>query len=448
MQEIVPFASDALLELLKFAKTLGDNYVFFTFLAVFILILKWAIGVERVEKIACFIWNLVTYPFVYIYKVLFTKSKEESKEDSNAKGTALIEVRPDYLILVEKYLTAFEEDIAEINTFHTNDLVKDVLLRDICECVFEAVKEELYSFAEACKDINDVDMTLSNLYVTVNKIAVNYDRRWKSKKIQLSLIQKIYKVIGECESIFKETFKHMMNLEHSAVSVEAEIRFICAHYQTLVENFKNDIKEMNGTLNGVEYKNKVIGMYNSVGSLKIDRFPFPLGIHDSDVHSVLSIAMKKVNCDYAGLVDFYETPSMIEDGMNHEFNVKRILDSKFAVSYASDSKKFSYKDYMERHVTELLTHDCAERLVNNEVLILDRSELMEWSNIRSFMAMNDFQTIIMQPILSGREVLIGLVVYLYIFEKDHSTDKTDKEYLRSMSARFINFFRHVIGFKE
>ena len=87
-------------------------------------------------------------------------------------------------------------------------------------------------------------------------------------------------------------------------------------------------------------------------------------------------------------------------------------------------------------------------MINNEVLIFDRSELLEWSNIRSFMAMNDFQTIIMQPILSGREVLIGLIVYLFIYEKDHSTDKLDKEYLKSMSARFVNFFRHMISLKN
>ena len=54
----------------------------------------------------------------------------------------------------------------------------------------------------------------------------------------------------------------------------------------------------------------------------------------------------------------------------------------------------------------------------------------------------------MQPILTGREFLVGLVVYLYVFEKDHTTDKIDKEYLRSMSARFVNFFRHIIGLKD
>lgn len=446
MQDTVSLSSDTLLEFFKFTKTLGDNYVFFTFIVVFIILLKFAIGIERVEKLACFVWKIVTFPFVYVYKLLSNSGIK--KETVPVAGTALITVKPDYFILIDKYLKSFEEDIAEINTFHTNDLVKDILLRDICECVFEAVKEELHAFAVMCNDMTDVEMVLSNLYMTVNRINVNYDRRWKSKKIQLSLIQKIYKVVGECETVFKETFKHMMNFEHSSSSADTEIKFICAHYQTLVETFKNEIKEMNGTLNGVEYKNKVIGMYNSFGALKIDRFPFPLGIHDADVHSVLSVTMKKLNCDYAGLVDFYETPSLIDDGLNHESNVQRILDSKFAVSYVSDSKKFPYKDFMEKRVLDLLTHECAERLVNNEVLIFDRSDLLEWSNIRSFMSMNDFQTIIMQPILTGREVLVGLVVYLYVFEKDHSKDKLDKEYLRSMSARFVNFFRHVIGLKD
>lgn len=447
MQDAVSLSSDTLLEFFKFTQTLGDNYVFFTFIAVFIILLKLAIGIERIEKLACFIWKIITFPFFYFYNLLIKNSSKKT-EANNATSTAIIAVKFDYFTIIDKYLKSFEEDIAEINTFHTNDLVKDILLRDICECVFEAVKEELHAFAEVCNDISDMEVILSNLYVTVNRINVNYDRRWKNKKIQLSLIQKIYKVVGECENVFKETFKHMMNLEHSSVSADTEIKFICAHYQTLVETFKNEIKEMNGTLNGVEYKNKVIGMYNSFGALKIDRFPFPLGIHDSDVHSVLSVTMKKLNCDYAGLVDFYETPSLIDDGLNHEANVQRILDSKFAVSYASDSKRFQYKDFIEKRVVDLLTHECAERLVNNEVLIFDRCDLLEWSNIRSFMSMNDFQTIVMQPILTGREVLVGLVVYLYVFEKDHTTDKIDKEYLRSMSARFVNFFRHIIGLKD
>lgn len=445
MQEAVPFFSETLLEFFKFTQTLGDSYVFFTFLAIFIIILNKALGAERIEKLVCFIWKITTFPFIYVYKFLFKKTKIEEA------NTTIIHqqiINIDYFSLVDRCLKTFEECIAEINTFHTNDLVKDMLLRDICECVFEAVKEELYDFAEKNKDVNDVEIILSNLYVTVNKISVNYDRRWKSKKIQISLIQKIYKIISELETVFKETFKHMMNFDHTSFSIDTEIRYICAHYQTLAETFKSEIKEMNGTLNGVEYKNKVIGLYNSFGALKIDRFPFPLGIHDADVSSVLTVTMKKLKCDYAGLVDFYETPEMIEDGLNHEFNVQRILDSKFAVSFASCPKKFSYRDFIEKRVTDLLTRDCAERLINNEVLIFDRSELLEWSNIRSFMAMNDFQTIVMQPILSDREVLIGLIVYLFIYEKDHSTDKLDKEYLKSMSARFVNFFRHMISLKN
>ena len=60
------------------------------------------------------------------------------------------------------------------------------------------------------------------------------------------------------------------------------------------------------------------------------------------------------------------------------------------------------------------------------------------------MTLNEVNTMIFQPILSSKECLIGIMVYMYVEKKDQSTDNEDKEFLHGKSIRLVKFFHHNI----
>ena len=163
---------------------------------------------------------------------------------------------------------------------------------------------------------------------------------------------------------------------------------------------------------------------------------------EAEILSVMKRIDKALECDYYGLLDVYETP--LFDSSVENFRVKQIYNSKFALTYSNAPMLFPYNKYLNRKISELFTEIDISRLIENEILVFDRKDLEDWSSIRRFLSINSSNSIIFQPILSGKQRLIGIAVYMYVDKKDHTKDEENKEYLHSMAARMAPFFRHNI----
>lgn len=437
----------------------GQSVAFVVILIACVIITDKTVGFDRVEKWISVIFNYaVAIPlktlnsmFVYVWNIFFRKKIEAAKDsesdkedvaDSEGMDDVLHNLMKDYNVDLSKGFGQLEMKMADIKNARTGDMVKDALLRDITESMYNAVVAEIQEFINSYSADQSVSQLLAKLQVSVNEIIRRYTYSWRKKKITPELISKISQIFEDEEAAHVATNEVYNRYDNNPIRVATDLDYICAHYTAIIGMFENQIKTMNGTLNGVEYNKKIIGMYSSSGNLKIDRFPLPLGVYDSDVSAEMRRIKDAIGCDYVGLIDIYETPDPEDDTI--ESRIKVIHDSKFALTYTNAPKKFAYNVYLNKLVKDLFSLDEVRRLVSNEIIICNRKEMYEWSNVRKFMAVNEASTIIFQPVLSGKEYLIGVAVYLYIDYKDRSKDEADKEILHNKSARLVGFLRHNI----
>lgn len=422
------------------------------------------IGFERAERWVaaiyknCIVAALHTFKnmIIYLYHVFFKKKKEEEEIDSEDSELhtseemtkteeglkkSLPKLMQDYNIDLSKGFGQLEMKMSEVRNVKTGDYVKDMLLRDITECMYQAVVAEIQSFVDSYSPDQTVSQLLAKLQVSVNEIIRRYNLSWRKKKITPNLISKINQIFEDEEAAHVATNEVFNRFDDNPTRVANDLDYICAHYTAIIGMFENQIKTMNGTLNGVEYNRKVIGMYYSNGNLKVERFPLPIGIYESDISSEVRKIKDRLDCDYVGLFDVYETPETVEC---EDIAVGEIMNSKFALSYSTSPKRFNYSEYINKYIHEFFSTDEIKRLISNEIVICHRKDLYEWSPIRQFMTLNEVNTMIFQPILSSKECLIGIMVYMYVEKKDQSTDNEDKEFLHSKSIRLVKFFHHNI----
>lgn len=337
---------------------------------------------------------------------------------------------------IDKCFSPLDVRMAEIKNVRTDDFVKDQLLVDMAEDVFVSVKEVINEFVESYSNDKEIKTLVSKLKISVNEIINRYLQKWKERGVPNTLIRKVTSIFEAEEKVFLESFELFANADDNPKRLVVDVELICAHYSSVMRLFENQIKQMNGDLNGMEYSNKIIGLYNSLGDLKVNRFPLPLGIKETDVSDILDNSLKSLKADYVGLIDIYESPK------DSTSTLDRLARSKFSVSYTNNEKVFPYKTYINKTVISVVNEDELSRLINNEIFFIDRSDLYEWSGVRKFMSVNEIESMIVQPILSGKESLIGCVVYLYRTQFNETLKPSLKNYLHTVSPKCVKLLRH------
>ena len=361
---------------------------------------------------------------------LFLRRKEikEQKEKENQN----------VVLNIDKCFNNLDVRMAEIRNVRTDDLVKDLLLVDVTECVCSAVKEVISGFVSEYSKDKDIKTLIGNLKICINDIINRYHKKWKEKEIPNTLIRKISSIFEIEEKVFIESFDLFANQDDNPKRIELDIELICSHYSSVMFLFESQIKQMNGDLNGAEYANKIIGLYNSLGDIKINRFPFPLGVKESDIKEIVNDAIEHIQADYVSVLDIYETP------VSDEPNIDKLLKSKFGVPYTTNPERFPYVKYIDRKVSDAIDNVHLSRLINNEILFINRTDLYEWAFIRKFMSLSDLSTIIIQPILTNKDSLVGTIIYMYKEEvKDEQKDFI-VNYMHTISPRCVRFLRHNI----
>lgn len=361
---------------------------------------------------------------------LFLRRKEikEQKEKENQN----------VVLNIDKCFNNLDVRIAEIRNVRTDDLVKDLLLVDVTECVCSAVKEVIRGFVSEYSKDKDIKTLIGNLKICINDIINRYHKKWKEKDIPNILIRKFSSIFEIEENVFIESFDLFANQDDNPNRIELDIELICSHYSSVMFLFETQIKQMNGDLNGAEYSNKIIGMYNSLGDIKISRFPFPLGVKESDIKEIVSDAIEHIHADYVSVIDVYETP------ISDEQIIDKLLKSKFGVSYTTNPEIFPYVKYIDRKVCDAIDNVHLSRLINNEVLFINRTDLYEWAFIRKFMSLSNLNTIIIQPILTNKDSLVGAIIYMYKEEVKDDQKGFIVNYMHTISPRCVRFLRHNI----
>mgnify|MGYP004536282429 CR=1 FL=1 len=343
---------------------------------------------------------------------------------------------------LDDYLLLLKSEIENIENIKTGDLIKDTLLKDVAHFVLEAETESFSEFIENAKKTHKKSEIIKYFSICTSHIVKNYQDKFKQNGIPRKFIEKILGNFSAQEFVLNFGLETFLNNREIQDIKQAGLYYVNSISVCLLRQLSKQISYMNGDLNGIEYKGKIVGMYDSFSNLKIKRFPFPLGIYEPEVSHIIDKVIKNVNADFGLLVDFYE-PSFLAENNSLDGKTEEILSSKFAISYSNDENKFPYKDFIGEKINKILDASDVRLLIENKTIFAEVNELPTWSNLKTTMIVLDIKYIIIQPILLNKEKLIGLEVFMYKNKALNVTEKNKyQKYVYSSAPFCVRFLRH------
>ena len=327
-----------------------------------------------------------------------------------------------------------EQSLSIALTTATGDYVKDMLLKDIAQLITDTTKEKVEKY----------DQSINFRHVSVTDIHYNCSLLMKNIffEIKENMNHSIPpKMIMRCDVIFQDLEK-ISFIELSEYTIDDEsvvellrhhIKHICLSFSRMIKRVCNVFHTINGDLNGILYKDYIIGVYDSSKVFK-GSFPLPNNESESDADLVSLKINSETESDIIAFLTFHDTNLEMT---NSEEIGNRIMSMTYCWNQQIE-KNF----YQRVKLLNFLDSFRIPYLLENKAIFAERDKEEDWSRLRSFMSGNRIEKMIVQPVLYNKIELMGLLILGWRDKtKDIKVDFID-ENMHSLAARCSRFFSY------
>lgn len=330
-------------------------------------------------------------------------------------------------------LSHLEQNLSTARSVTTGDFVKDMLLKDIAEIIFNVTQKQVIEYLKGV-DPNDnsasdikhqTDLLMQNIY---NEIKETITRSVPAKVVSklITLFQDI-ELISMTQLSYYET-----DGEGPCELLRHNIKNICVSYATMIQNLCASFHKMNGDLNGIFYKDYIVGVYDSSRIFK-GNYPLPNKQSEGDANLFALCAKSETGCSAISLLVFHDSSFDIT-------TPEEVGNRTVSMTYSFESH-IDKTRYQRMRLLTLIDSYRIQALLENKCIFVDRDQEKEFSRLKNFVSENGLNKMIIQPVLRNKEELVGILILGWT-----DSDKIDYRFvegkLHGLASRCVRFFSY------
>lgn len=327
-----------------------------------------------------------------------------------------------------------EQNLSNSKIVNTGDFVKDLLLRDIVNIVVEVTKRRV---SEYLNSLNFRSLQPSDIHHACELLMQNIYRDIKeniTSVIPARVVSKLNAIFQDLEMIsYTELADYGPEGENGLELLKHHIKSICVSYSRITKRLCEIFHAMNGDLNGIFYKDYIVGVYDSSKVFK-GNYPLPNKSQEYDANMFSVRAKTEVNCSSIALFAFHDTPLNIT-------TVEEVGNRTVSMTYCFEGR-IDKSSYQRQRLLTLIDAYQIDGLLINKSIFIDREKELDFSRLKNFMSENNFQGLVVQPVLRNKEELVGLLLLGWdsLEGIDYLNDIEDK--LHGLASRCVRFFSY------
>lgn len=326
-------------------------------------------------------------------------------------------------------------DQEKVNSTITNtgDRVKDNLLVDIVTCIVDITKKRVFEYLHSLnfrsldpsKVHHDCELLMQSIYKEIKESITAH--------IPAKVVSKLNAIFQDLEMIsYTELSDYGPEGENGLELLKHHTKSICVSYSRISRRLCEIFHAMNGDLNGIFYKNFIVGVYDSSLIFK-GQFPLPNESREADAN-MYSVRLKtETTCSCVAFLAFHDTELNIT-------NVEEVGNRTVSMSYCFENQ-IEKSNYQRQRVLTLIDSYQIDNLLINKAIYANREKEQDFSRLKNFMSENNLQGLLIQPVIKNKVELVGLLLLGWNNLEDFNDLDIDGK-LHGIASRAVRFFNY------
>ena len=339
----------------------------------------------------------------------------------------------DYFLKSTHAFAHLEQNLSTAQSVATGDYVKDMLLKDIAEIISDVTKKKVVEYLNSINPndntVNDIkhqtDLLMQNIYNGIKESIIC--------SIPARVVSKLITLFQDIELISMTQLSYYeIDGEGTIELLKHNIKSICISYATMIQNLCNSFHRMNGDLNGIFYKDYIVGVYDS-SRIPKGNYPLPNKQSESDANLFAVCAKSETGCSAVSLLVFHDS--------SFDITTTEEVGNRIVSMIYSFENYIDKSGYQRMRLLTLIDSNRIQSMLENKCIFADRDQEPEFSRLRNFISENNLNKVIIQPVLRNKEELIGILVLGWT-----DNDKIDYRFvegkLHGLASRCVRFFSY------
>lgn len=332
-----------------------------------------------------------------------------------------------------KPFSKLEQEATSIKLIATGDYVKDLLLSDLIDIIVNVVEEKVNKYLNS---LDFENLEKDSVHNECSNIMISILREIKENMLSSFprvVYSRIRTSLSELEGICQYEITEYNDCGEGAEELLRHlIKTICGKYSGIMNSIGHTFHSMNGELNGVCYKNHIVGVYDSSKMLK-GNYPLPNNCSESDINRFTCSVRNETGCSSVSLLTFHDTDMGLTD-------VSDIGNRTVSMTYSFEGN-IDKSRYQRQRVIKIINADKLENLLHNSYIFSERDKEYDFSSLRNFLSSNNLRAIVIQPVLRNKEELIGLLFLEWKNSIDLNIQDIEDKF-HGYAARCVRFFSY------